>query len=572
MSDDEDGSASHRLSREGGDRGLSLGERISEGLHRMSYRTVLHRFALKGRFPLKLLAAPQDPLAGDPVTGASVAAGRLTQGGFSGQLAGGWPSPEGAPAAWRDWANGFSWLRDLEAADRAKAPKVAEPIVAAFLAAHAEFDEVSWAPAVLGSRILFWTSHAPLILASGDLVHRSAVLNHLARGSRHLERSVDKAPEGMKRITAAAGLVASVLLLPGGESRQAKAEGLLGKALDGFLLPDGGVTSRSPLDQLELLELLLLLQSFHTARQQRVSEPLAQALARLVPGLKGALLGDGAMTAVHGSGLGDTGRIARAIELSGVMARPTKNGSYSGVQRLAAGKTILVLDAGPPPVARVSNSAHAGTLAFEMSDGAQRLVVNCGGARGAKRALPAELAGLLRTTAAHSTLVLADTNSTRIRDDGALGKGIEEVVAHRNESEEGVWVDASHDGYVRRYGFQHERRLYLGGDGADLRGEDALTLPKGRTRSRKGAGLRFDIRFHLGQGVEATPTADGQGALLKLPGGAVWAFKARGGRLALDDSLWVDADGAPHATQALTVSGDATAEGASVNWSFKRAR
>lgn len=572
MNDEEAASASHRLSREGGDRGVSLSERLSQGLHRMSYRTVLHKFALKGRFPLKLLAVPQDPLPGDPVAGTSVAAGRLTHGGYSKPIDGAWPQPADAPAAWRDWANGFSWLRDLAAGDKARASKVAEPIAAAWLGAHAEFDEASWAPAVLGTRILFWAAYAPLILASGELIHRSAVLNHLARGSRHLERSVDKAPEGLPRVTAAAGLVAASLLLPGGEARQAKAESTFGRALDAYLLPDGGVTSRAPIDQLELLELLLLLQSFYTARQQRASDPLAQGLARLVPGLKAAMLGDGLLTAAHGSGPGDGSRIARAIELSGVMARPTKNGAYSGVQRLAAGKTVLVLDAGPPPVARVSTCAHAGTLAFEMSDGAQRLVVNCGGGRG-KRALPAELEELLRTTAAHSTLALADTNSTRIREDGALGKGIEEVVAHRHESEEGVWVDASHDGYVRRYGFEHARRLYLGSDGGDLRGEDALSVPGGKKgKSRKGAGLRFDIRFHLGFGVEATPTADGQGALLKLPGGAVWAFKARGGALSLDSSLWVDGDGAPHATQVLVVSGDATAEGASANWSFKRAR
>ena len=254
------------------------------------------------------------------------------------------------------------------------------------------------------------------------------------------------------------------------------------------------------------------------------------------------------------------------------MARATRNGASSGVQRCQAGKTVLVFDAGPPPAARVSTCAHAGTLSFEMSDGAQRLVVNCGGARGARRPLPGELAELLRTTAAHSTLVLADTNSTRIRDDGPLGKGIEEVVAHREENEEGAWVDAAHDGYVRRYGFEHQRRLYLASDGGDLRGADVLAPPKGKGKSRKGAGLHFDIRFHLGFGVEATPTADGQGALLKLPGGAVWAFKARGGALSLDSSLWVDGEGSPHATQVLVIGGDATAQGATVGWSFKRAR
>ncbi|MBC7854015.1 MAG: heparinase II/III-family protein, partial [Pirellulaceae bacterium] len=127
----------------------------------------------------------------------------------------------------------------------------------------------------------------------------------------------------------------------------------------------------------------------------------------------------------------------------------------------------------------------------------------------------AELAAGLRTTAAHSTLVLDDTNSTRIRPDGALGRGVEEVVANRQESEEGSWLDLSHDGYARRFGMRHRRRLFLSADGSDLRGEDALEPVGGRLgRARKG---RVDVRFHLASGVEASPTVDGLGALLRLP-------------------------------------------------------
>ena len=50
--------------------------------------------------------------------------------------------------------------------------------------------------------------------------------------------------------------------------------------------------------------------------------------------------------------------------------------------------------------------AHAGTLSFEMSVGRDRLIVNCGAAPAAE----ADWRDALRATAAHSTLVPADTN------------------------------------------------------------------------------------------------------------------------------------------------------------------
>ena len=81
----------------------------------------------------------------------------------------------------------------------------------------------------------------------------------------------------------------------------------------------------------------------------------------------------------------------------------------------------------------------------------------------------------------------------------------------------------------------------------------------------------FDVRFHLGLGVEATPTADGRGALVKLPTGKVWQVKARGGKLAIDDSLWIDETGTPRAVMQIVISANTDENGGTINWSFKRA-
>ncbi len=153
--------------------------------------------------------------------------------------------------------------------------------------------------------------------------------------------------------------------------------------------------------------------------------------------------------------------------------------------------------------------------------------------------------------------------------DGTLGRGVSELELSRQESENASRIEASHDGYVRRHGFVHRRQLVLTGDGKELRGEDVL-LPKGRRRA-PGA-TPFAIRFHLGRGVEASPTADGLGAVLRVPGGALWQFRTRGESLGIEESLWIDGDGRPVATQQLVVSGAAEAGGATVNWLLKRAR
>jgi len=200
-----------------------------------------------------------------------------------------------------------------------------------------------------------------------------------------------------------------------------------------------------------------------------------------------------------------------------------------------------------------------------MSDGPLRLIVNCGGGRPAGT-LDAGLAGALRTTAAHSTLVLDDTNSTAILPDGTLGRGVGEVELDRREDEGGSSLEASHDGYVRRFGLMHRRRLALSVDGRALVGEDVL-MPAGRG-PRKTAG--FAIRFHLGPGVEASATADGQGALLRLPGGGGWQFRAKGASVTLDASLWVNGEGRARPSSQIVVTGEAGQAGVTIGWSLRR--
>ncbi len=555
-----------------GDQGLSLAERLAAQMRLLSWRSPLHRLRLRGRFPLKLIAVPVDPLTGDEAVGQALIDGKLVHRGES-VAAGGYdfkaaPSPE-----FFAWAQSFAWLRDLATtADRNSGARRAEPLMRRWLDAHAEFDSAGWAPGLIGRRILFWTAYAPLLLSSTDLVYRSAVLNGLARQARHLERAASKAPDGIERIAAYSGLICAGLLLPGNEAWRARGEHGLERALGQFVLGDGGVASRMPVEALELLELLMLARAPYVTLRRAPPAWLEDTVRRMVPALTGVMLGDKGLSAWHGGGPVAADRIERLLAVAGIPGRPLRAGTEWGFQRLAGGRTVVVADMGPPPPSRLASIGHASTLAFELSDGPERLIVNCGGGHGTTRRIPGELADLLRTTAAHSTLVAGDVNSTQLRADGTLGRGVEEVVANRQENENGSWVDGTHDGYARRFGLSHCRRLFLSADGMDLRGEDTLLPASGRRRRWNSASApRFDIRFHLAPGVEVAQTADGKGALIKTSGGRAWQFRFRGGTMDFDDSIFVGSDGVLRRARQIVLSGTADAGGTTIAWSLRKA-
>ena len=523
----------------------------------------------RSKQPLKLVAVPRDHVQGERSRGDALLAGRLTVGSETLSLKELDFGLVGARGPLAEHLQGFSWLRDLAAAaSREKGARLAEAVVGRWLLAHGTKADDAWAPHLWGERILFWTAYAPYILSSSDSGYRSALLNTLARGARYLDANADKAAAGIDRVTAWCGVVAAGLLVQGGVPRVARGEAGLARALASAQFDDGGLISRSPWEQLQLVDRFGLLRACYLAAKQTIPDGIEAASQASLAALHGILMGDGALSSWQGCSPGEASRLIALIDGCGLRARPLRQARGWGYQRMSALGTILVLDAAPPPPQKFAELGSASTLALELSDGAQRLVVNCGGPGPVPTDLPDGLLQGLRTTAAHSTLVLSDTNSTNILADGSLGKGVEDVAIDRSDDNDASRMEASHDGYVRAFGLVHKRSLMLGNDGKELRGADQL-IPKGRRKIREAAP--YTVRFHLAPGVETTITADGMGAILRSRGAPPWNFRCRGGNLATEDSLWVDGCGRPKRTTQLVIVGEVSALGGEIGWSFRRA-
>ncbi len=218
--------------------------------------------------------------------------------------------------------------------------------------------------------------------------------------------------------------------------------------------------------------------------------------------------------------------------------------------------TLVILDAGTLPPAGFDQHRHAGALAFELSCGRERLVVNCGAAIGQDASW--KLAQ--QSTAAHSTVAVDDTNSSDITP-GASRHAT--IIERARETVDGnTWASASHDGYLANLGLTHRRRLYLSADGAELRGEDTLIGP------HHG---QYIARFHLHPDVDASLVQNGAAALLRLPSGAAWRFEARGGTLSLAESIYLgDPAKGMRRTEQIALAAPLVGGGGQIKWAFRR--
>ncbi len=548
--------------------GRSFAEKLALGFYKLTWRTPIKDFVQNNKTPLRLLATPADPLSVNVARGKALIIGQFHFNGMRLKLSEIDYGNIQVPPAMANYIHRFAWLRDLAAAaNRGEAASIAAPVTDHWIdGAGTTIAEPAWSVENCAWRLLNMASGAPLILSSVDPVYRARVINHLGQTAKHLDTAAPKGESKYARLCGWAGVVAASLLLPDGKARRLVGEAELANNIQETVFDDGGIVSRSPIQLIELIELLSLLRQAYLAQNQDIPSFLTAALGRSVPALLGLSHADGGLGAWQGSAHISPATINAVIEASGVRGRPQRQALDWGYQRVSAGESVLLLDAGPPPLAKQSAAGCASTLAFEFSHGSHRLVVNCGGSALVGATIPATLARGLRTTAAHSTLCIDDSNSTSILPGGELGRGVEEVGLDRRDIEKATRIEGSHDGYSRAYGFTHSRILILRSDGMELRGEDTL-LPNGKVSPKDDVPCH--IRFHLGPNIELAAGNDGRSIVMRLADGTSWLFFSSAGELDVDESLWVDEYGTPHPGQQIIIAANAGKGGLTVGWQIR---
>ena len=524
-----------------------------------TYGTPLYRYMLAGRVPDALRPVPTDTWPGDSDHGRLILEGRFSLLGHVALMSADpqdedvWV-PAGTTGDWQAALNGFAWLRDLRQVGGDMARRRARELVADWIDRYGDWDGFVWEPDILGERIASWIGHYDFFCASADDEFRYRFLDSVAKQARHLARVARQAGGGSAAIRAARGLVYVGTALPECEKLLAQGIRQLQNSLAGQLLPDGCHISRSPSRHLLVLRDLIDIRACLRAASEPCPPMLDSAIERMASLLRFFRHGDGGLALFNDSNEEDFLLVDAVLAQSEAKIRPLSDPGASGFHRLAASRTLVILDAGPP--SDVDGCAHAGMLSFEMSVGKERLIVNCGAAAGRPDWNLAQ-----RSTAAHSTLVVDDVNSAEILADGSLGHGPSDVHGERQEQDGNMWVEASHDGYAERLMLTHRRRLYLSADGDDLRGEDTLTGTGGKM---------FTIRFHLHPKVKASMSQNGALALLRLPSGLGWKLRASGGTLDVADSIYLGRRGEMKRCQQVTITGDLQTGGASVKWALRR--
>lgn len=532
------------------------GWRKPYGLLRLLYATKLYHLTLPRHAEMPTGLVPTDLWPGDATRGTIIVNGDFELAGRAIREAEAPWLADGISTDWIALVSTFDWLRDLRAVGNDAARARGRALIRRWIVSHGEWNQTAWQPGVLGLRVANWLGHCDFLMSGSDRAFQQEFFHNLARQIRHLRRVSAYAAPGIASILTLKGLIYASLAFANPKALDRSLR-TLGEEIERQILGDGGNIMRNPSYQLDCLRHMIDIRSALRNGQQEVPHWIQTTIDRMAPMLRFFRHGDGGLALFNDSREEEGWFIDVVLTRSEARGKPHESAPHSKFERLTANRTMVTMDVGGPPPKEYDTVAHAGALSFEMSVGRERLVVNCGAHHGDSTAWYTAQ----RTTAAHSTVIIEDVNSTELLEAGGFSQRPITLATNRKEADGDIWIEATHDGYERTFGLVHTRRLYLGANGGDLRGEDTL--------SGKG-NHKFVVRFHLHPDVRASKVQEGNAILLRLPSGLGWRFRASGGVITLQESVYLGSGSTVKRTEQIAISSATQMGTGQVKWAFSQ--
>ncbi len=200
----------------------------------------------------------------------------------------------------------------------------------------------------------------------------------------------------------------------------------------------------------------------------------------------------------------------------------------------------------------------AGTLAIEISAGGEKIITNCGGTEGGGKN-----PNYLRYSAAHSTIIINNTNISEIKEKEINKTFPKDVIFSEKDNYKNILLTGSHNGYVKNYRKICKRELYIDKNKHFFKGED--TIMSSKTSVEKTV---YHIRFHLMPEISTTVTKNKKNIIIRTKKNNIWVFKSNK-EIMVEKSIYVKNDMAIETSQ-IVVSGITSSLKNKIQWSLEK--
>ena len=454
--------------------------------------------------------------------------------------------------------NNFYWFFRL---DLKSSKKNTQKIITEWIKKNSKFNFKSWSFDITSKRIIAWLSNHTLTIQESDENYLKTFNQMIQKQTNHLLREIKNSKIIDDKMIGCAAIILVGLCYKDEKNFLSFGLNLLQRISNQALDNHGFPKSRSIKQLIFYLKYFILIREWFKEARIEVPEHLNESIYYLGQGY--AFIWQNIKTNIlmNGNNVSDNSEFDQYLKRFSYSFK-NESKELGGYAILFDKKISIVMDVGTSPSPRFSSKYQSGALSFEINSSGKKLISNCGYYEGKND----KLIELSKSTATHSTLVIDDNSSCHFKKNNKnfiLIDGIK-ILKKNIIFEKKYWkINASHDGYTKKYGRIHDRQIEYFPDQNKFIGIDRILNKK------SSFNIKFDIRFHIEPNVKLMKTQDNKSILIDLDDEG-WKFTCRNFNIDIDNGLYFGNKNSYTQNQNIFISGITNNQDENIEWQLSK--
>ena len=446
----------------------------------------------------------------------------------------------------------FDFLNDLQEISTENLRIHGRELTSYWIKKNSSWKSKTWEDFILATRICNWLKHYNFFFSTADEEFKKKIFSSILRQIEHLVKNFSNLKRNSDLIRIIKALIYTSISIPNKKYYYQIAIFNLKSELSRQILSDGCHFQRNPKIHVNVLMDLLDIRAILNSTKKNVFFDLQNAIKNMSVAYLFFLHKDNSLANFNGTDNVNQKEIKNVISEIPKLKKNPRELAESGFQRIDTKDTTLILDCGVPKNYDATYKAHSCSTTFELSYKKNKIIIN---------ALSGLDEKINRTTAAHSTLTLNNTNAYKILKNEHLSRVPEKLKVKRVERYEANVIEIENYGYKNQYDAVHKRLIYVDKEGLDIRGEDNIYCPM---------EITFDIRFYLDSTIKTLLTNNGKNILLKLKNGVGWKFSSSLDKINIASNRNININNQPITNEHIHLTGETKELITVVRWSLKK--
>ena len=269
---------------------------------------------------------------------------------------------------------------------------------------------------------------------------------------------------------------------------------------------------------------------------------------------------DGSLALFNGSNNFYTDKISQIMKKEQELKPKNLKKIKQGIISYADKDKKIYMDIFRPTNKSINNNFHSGTLSFELSCSNEKIITNCGAVNNKFGESPE----YLRFSAAHSTIILNNTNISELIKNKSYKRAPQNISLNSFEDDENLIWESSHDGYLKNYQKIIKRKLIISKKTNKIIGRDEIISTKANSKQNN-----YSIRFHLMPHCNCLITNDKKSVLIKTKLNQSWIFKSSSLSI-IENSIYIGGGKRVEQNKQIVIYGNIQNTKKIENWSLTK--